>query len=52
MKGYMKEHHPLTKLLAFKFIVGLVFLEKVCALVVDSELKELSLIKHRSSSLF
>ncbi|KAJ5348392.1 Organic solute transporter Ost-alpha [Penicillium brevicompactum] len=34
MKGYMKEHHPLTKLLAFKFIVGLVFLEKILFLIL------------------
>jgi hypothetical protein len=29
MKGYMAEHRPLLKLLAFKLIVGVIFLEKV-----------------------
>mgnify|MGYP002719012576 CR=1 FL=1 len=29
MKGYMTEHKPLLKLMAFKLIVGLIFLEKV-----------------------
>jgi hypothetical protein len=32
MKGYMTEHRPLFKLLAFKLIVGLVLLEKVSIL--------------------
>ncbi|KAJ5399930.1 hypothetical protein N7465_010419 [Penicillium sp. CMV-2018d] len=35
MKGYMKEHHPLTKLLAFKLIVGLVILEKILFLILE-----------------
>ncbi|KAJ5173168.1 hypothetical protein N7492_005761 [Penicillium capsulatum] len=34
MKGYMKEHHPLTKLLAFKLIVGVVLLEKILFLIL------------------
>ena len=29
LKSYMTEHKPLMKLMAFKLIVGLVFLEKV-----------------------
>lgn len=29
LKGYMKEHKPLLKLLAFKLVVGLEFLEQV-----------------------
>lgn len=29
MKGYMTEHRPLLKLVAFKLVVGLVLLEKV-----------------------
>ncbi|BCS28397.1 OSTA/TMEM184 family protein [Aspergillus puulaauensis] len=35
MKGYMKENHPLTKLLAFKLIVGLVILEKILFLILQ-----------------
>ncbi|KAF2803187.1 uncharacterized protein BDZ99DRAFT_491883 [Mytilinidion resinicola] len=35
MKGYMKEHHPLTKLLAFKLIVGVVILEKILFLILE-----------------
>ncbi|CAG8428427.1 unnamed protein product [Penicillium salamii] len=34
MKGYMKEHHPLTKLVAFKLIVGLVWVEKIIFLIL------------------
>ncbi|PLB48822.1 transmembrane protein [Aspergillus steynii IBT 23096] len=34
-KKYMKEHHPLTKLLAFKLIVGVVILEKIIFLVLE-----------------
>lgn len=29
LKSHMTEHKPLTKLLTFKMVVGLVFLEKV-----------------------
>jgi hypothetical protein len=29
LKSHMQEHKPLAKLLAFKMVVGLVFLEKV-----------------------
>lgn len=36
MKGYMKERHPLTKLPAFKMIVGMVILEKILFLVLES----------------
>ena len=32
----MKKHHPLTKLLAFKLIVGLVMLEKIIFLILQS----------------
>jgi hypothetical protein len=28
-KGYMKEHKPMLKLLSFKLMVGLIFLEQV-----------------------
>lgn len=35
MNKYMKEHHPLTKLLAFKLVVGLVILEKVLFLILE-----------------
>ncbi|KAL1874183.1 hypothetical protein Plec18167_006120 [Paecilomyces lecythidis] len=34
MKGYMTEHRPLFKLLAFKLIVGLVLLEKIIFLIL------------------
>ncbi|KAI2686631.1 hypothetical protein CBS147317_5639 [Penicillium roqueforti] len=36
MKEHMKYHHPLTKLLAFKLIVGLVILEKIIFLILES----------------
>ncbi|GJP92940.1 transmembrane protein [Aspergillus niger] len=34
MKGYMTEHKPLLKLMAFKLIVGLIFLEKILFLIL------------------
>ncbi|GLA40751.1 hypothetical protein AnigIFM63309_008585 [Aspergillus niger] len=34
MKGYMTEHKPLLKLMAFKLIVGLIFVEKILFLIL------------------
>ncbi|KAE8408389.1 organic solute transporter Ostalpha-domain-containing protein [Aspergillus pseudonomiae] len=34
MKGYMTEHRPLLKLMAFKLIVGVVLLEKILFLIL------------------
>ncbi|GKZ34301.1 hypothetical protein AbraIFM66950_004529 [Aspergillus brasiliensis] len=34
MKGYMTEHKPLLKLMAFKLIVGLILLEKIIFLII------------------
>ncbi|KAE8154189.1 organic solute transporter Ostalpha-domain-containing protein [Aspergillus avenaceus] len=39
MKGYMTEHKPLLKLLAFKLIVGLVLLEKILFLILTGKVK-------------
>ncbi|KAJ5688771.1 hypothetical protein N7462_003163 [Penicillium macrosclerotiorum] len=36
LKSYMKEHKPLYKLLAFKLVVGLAFLEKIIFLILHS----------------
>ncbi|GLB08453.1 hypothetical protein AtubIFM57258_004342 [Aspergillus tubingensis] len=36
MKGYMTEHKPLLKLMAFKLIVGLILLEKILFLILTS----------------
>ncbi|GKZ26931.1 hypothetical protein AbraIFM66951_005135 [Aspergillus brasiliensis] len=36
MKGYMTEHKPLLKLMAFKLIVGLILLEKIIFLIITS----------------
>ncbi|XRM46579.1 hypothetical protein ABZX51_009608 [Aspergillus tubingensis] len=36
MKGYMTEHKPLLKLMAFKLIVGLILLEKIMFLILTS----------------
>ncbi|KAJ5720452.1 uncharacterized protein N7483_008386 [Penicillium malachiteum] len=35
-KDYMKEHKPLLKLLSFKLIVGLIFLEQIIFMVLES----------------
>ncbi|OQE29860.1 hypothetical protein PENSTE_c002G04726 [Penicillium steckii] len=35
MKVHMKEHKPLQKLMAFKLIVGVVFLEKILFLILE-----------------
>ncbi|KAJ5923778.1 hypothetical protein N7454_009023, partial [Penicillium verhagenii] len=35
-KNYMKEHKPLMKLLSFKMMVGLIFLEQVLFMVLES----------------
>ncbi|KAJ6008472.1 hypothetical protein N7540_012448 [Penicillium herquei] len=35
-KNYMKEHKPLLKLLSFKLIVGLIFLEQIIFMVLES----------------
>ncbi|CAI7671214.1 unnamed protein product [Penicillium manginii] len=35
MKGYMAEHRPLLKLLAFKLIVGVIFLEKIIFMILS-----------------
>lgn len=35
-KGYMKERHPLRKLLAFKLLVGLIFVEQIAFMVLES----------------
>ncbi|KAJ5984242.1 hypothetical protein N7481_006341 [Penicillium waksmanii] len=36
LKGYMKEHQPLLKLLAFKLVVGLEFLEQIIFTILHS----------------
>jgi hypothetical protein len=36
LKSHMTEHKPLTKLLAFKMVVGLVFLEKVRQILLNT----------------
>ncbi|KAJ5089734.1 hypothetical protein N7532_008418 [Penicillium argentinense] len=36
VKSYIQEHKPLAKLLVFKLVVGLVFLEKIIFMIVDS----------------
>ncbi|KAJ5595974.1 hypothetical protein N7450_002432 [Penicillium hetheringtonii] len=36
LKSHMKEHKPLLKLLAFKLIVGLEFLEEIIFMILDS----------------
>ncbi|KAJ5082264.1 hypothetical protein N7532_011307 [Penicillium argentinense] len=36
LKSYMEEHKPMMKLLAFKMIVGLEFLEQIIFIILDS----------------
>ncbi|OKL59335.1 hypothetical protein UA08_05391 [Talaromyces atroroseus] len=45
-KDYMKERHPLRKLLAFKLMVGLIFLESVAFMILES-----TNLLHQTSSI-
>ncbi|KAJ5168555.1 uncharacterized protein N7482_004149 [Penicillium canariense] len=48
LKSHMQEHKPLTKFLAFKMVIGLVFLEKLIFLILHSTnaLKESSTLSY------